>query len=442
MKLSRKVLTISFILTFIITTAVVYYFHFQNRQQLSQTVELYSDLLEETVGGIILNIDVFSKIIERNPYSLTDSELEEMANTVIGKQGIQSVLFAPNAIITHVFPDVIDKNSIGADIFASPSKIHEARIALETKETTAFGPYDCVLHEDCDSQYVLFHKPVFIFDKNGDESFWGFIAFSIIPNHSDSKLGLSMLSRANYEYQLSIMSEGRIFRTLVKTQDYNDKKAVRAPISLSNRKWELAISAPVPNYQQFTIMSFFFLGIVISLLIYVLIGHQTKIQNSLIESAETDQLTGTYNRRMFDIIEEKIRLKTMEPFTLFYLDLNKFKEINDTYGHQTGDLLLIAFSQRIRMNIKNEDILIRFGGDEFIIISRNMTEEKNILSFVHRLNEIMKIPYCFNSVHLHSSASIGYAQYPNDGLDCQILLLKADEQMYKEKQSSKGTKDE
>ncbi|GGA40519.1 GGDEF domain-containing protein [Psychrobacillus lasiicapitis] len=152
--------------------------------------------------------------------------------------------------------------------------------------------------------------------------------------------------------------------------------------------------------------------------------------------SERDPLTNTYNRRTLERNFNKISKKFVgEGYSLgvIMLDLNNFKEVNDQYGHQKGDELLILIASKLTNFVKKNDLVARWGGDEFVILVSNITEEfgtdytQNLLKNIKEHN-----PSEFTSI----GASIGYAVYPRDGDNLQKLIQIADSGMYKEKRYS------
>ncbi|WP_158583022.1 bifunctional diguanylate cyclase/phosphodiesterase [Lysinibacillus yapensis] len=150
-----------------------------------------------------------------------------------------------------------------------------------------------------------------------------------------------------------------------------------------------------------------------------------------------DPLTGVTNRRYFtDYLNKAIEREKSKNGTLalLYLDLDKFKEINDTKGHDVGDELLKQFANRLSKNIREMDIVCRVGGDEFLILIDGVESEQIIREIIKRLHEKLMVPYSINGLKISVYASIGVARFPADGQDSKILISKADKALYQAKQ--------
>jgi len=155
-----------------------------------------------------------------------------------------------------------------------------------------------------------------------------------------------------------------------------------------------------------------------------------------------DELTGLPNRRLFNDRFE-IALSTAhrnkQLAVVLFLDLDRFKQINDSLGHNVGDELLIAAAGRIKRAIKEGDTVSRFGGDEFVILLTEMDSVKDIVGVIERLTHVLNEPYEFKSMELQVTSSIGAAVYPHDGEDADTLLKHADTAMYKAKDSGRNS---
>ncbi|WP_236734317.1 GGDEF domain-containing protein [Aliivibrio fischeri] len=146
------------------------------------------------------------------------------------------------------------------------------------------------------------------------------------------------------------------------------------------------------------------------------------------ELSYVDSLTGIYNRRAFD----KDAKKNFKSSILFFCDLNGFKKINDIYGHEIGDQLLIEVSKRMTSFIDNKGTVYRLGGDEFSILL-NKNESVDVDVFINNLFEIISESLSLSDVVINIGISTGYSVYPVDGLILEDLIRIADKRMYQAK---------
>lgn len=159
-------------------------------------------------------------------------------------------------------------------------------------------------------------------------------------------------------------------------------------------------------------------------------------EDQLIYMVTHDLMTGAVNRSsLFTAIDRAIEQGGVlkQSFAVLYLDLDKFKDINDTYGHSVGDELLIEFVKRIDLNIREQDVLGRVGGDEFILLLNDLTKEQVEVIAKRMLANISK-PYVINDIEIAITLSIGIAMFPEDGQQTNLLIQRADRALYHAKE--------
>lgn len=128
-----------------------------------------------------------------------------------------------------------------------------------------------------------------------------------------------------------------------------------------------------------------------------------------------------------------------QSFTLLFIDLDHFKEVNDNFGHDMGDKLLMEVSSRLKKIIRNADFVARIGGDEFTIILWQLKDKENIAKIAKKINHNLSEPFEIDSETFHISASIGISIYPNDGFESLTLIRAADKAMYYVKKHGKNS---
>ncbi len=157
--------------------------------------------------------------------------------------------------------------------------------------------------------------------------------------------------------------------------------------------------------------------------------------------AHFDALTSLPNRILLqDHFKYALSLvkRNNDKLAVIFLDLDHFKDINDTLGHSIGDLLLIEVAKRLQSTLREEDTLSRLGGDEFILILPG-TDSRGAANVSQKLLSIMAKPYHIDSFELTVTGSVGVALYPNDGTDFEVLSQKADTAMYRAKQEGRNS---
>ena len=167
--------------------------------------------------------------------------------------------------------------------------------------------------------------------------------------------------------------------------------------------------------------------------LFRLIAHaEEKRRRDLIQQATHDQLTKLPNRSYLHQNIFNWIYKDAPAFSLFYLDMDHFKNINDSFGHQFGDYVLIEITHRLRTLTTSHSLIIRYGGDEFVLIT-HMHEHEEILSFATRLIDSLSQPYDVNELHFNIGVSIGVAIYPEHGESLDMILRASDIALYESK---------
>ena len=149
--------------------------------------------------------------------------------------------------------------------------------------------------------------------------------------------------------------------------------------------------------------------------------------------ARTDELTGLTNRRGFlQTLEDQLHRHPARPVAVLMLDLDRFKDLNDTLGHATGDALLSQLGPRLAAALRPADTLARLGGDEFAVLCPG-AGGTGARAVARRLQDALQAPFALGGLELHDDASIGIATYPADGGTVEELLQRADVAMYQAK---------
>jgi len=164
-----------------------------------------------------------------------------------------------------------------------------------------------------------------------------------------------------------------------------------------------------------------------------------RLSSDLQRRSDFDLLTEIHNRfsleRYLDAQIEEARDKA-GIFGLIYIDLNKFKEVNDVHGHLVGDMYLREAAQRMKRQLRSHDMLARLGGDEFAVLVPMIHSHAELAEIADRVEHSFDAPFTFTSSVLHGSASVGFALYPKDGSTKDSLLSAADAAMYLVKQTA------
>lgn len=180
------------------------------------------------------------------------------------------------------------------------------------------------------------------------------------------------------------------------------------------------------------------IGFVVAVVVFF---YTTRISREREQLATHDVLTGLPNRALFldRLGQSLIRAKRNNTLVgVMFIDLDRFKRVNDTLGHSSGDQLICEVAKRLRHAARADDIVSRLGGDEFVVVIGDISHTRHILQVVEKMLGVASSPYHIAGHDLFCSCSIGISVYPSDGEDTSTLLMHADTAMYHAKNSGRN----
>lgn len=171
------------------------------------------------------------------------------------------------------------------------------------------------------------------------------------------------------------------------------------------------------------------------------ITERHRLEERLAYLASYDTLTGLPNRSLFGdrLAQAMARTnRSTNRLALLLLDLDRFKEVNDTFGHSIGDMLLKLVANRLQQGLREADTIARLGGDEFTMILENIGDTDAAARVAYKVREVFTQPFTLHTHQLSITPSIGIAYYPDDAQDAELLLRNADIAMYYAKRTGTG----
>lgn len=172
------------------------------------------------------------------------------------------------------------------------------------------------------------------------------------------------------------------------------------------------------------------------------ITERKSLEEKLQFQALHDDLTKLPNRNCFyEQLNKTIEhaSNTNAAFGVIFLDLDRFKEINDTLGHSAGDELLKAVADRLRQTVRQSDLVARLGGDEFVVILQHLNKSSDCIKVAEKIKDSFSKPFLLGDYDLYITPSMGISVYPDNGMDAETLVKHADTAMYQAKQHGKNT---
>ena len=171
------------------------------------------------------------------------------------------------------------------------------------------------------------------------------------------------------------------------------------------------------------------------------ISERKAVEERMLYLARHDALTGLPNRMLFqDRLQQAIASAERQhgSVALLFLDLDRFKNVNDALGHHHGDMLLQEVARRIQLSVRSSDTVSRLGGDEYVILLLDMDDLGDIMQVANKLIEAIANPYQLETHSVHLTTSVGVSVYPQDGTDSETLIKNADTAMYQAKDAGRN----
>lgn len=383
--------------------------------------------VQYAIDSRLLNTEILEMIIVNNHGTVTDFEM--IAERLYENDpAIRCLQLAPAGIVSYVYPLEGNESAFGS-LFDHPDRRAEAVYARDTGKMTLAGPYEL----SQGGTGLVARNPIYLENGQQEITFWGFSVVVLNVPEVFNKAELENLSDQGYSYRIyRIKPENEEVQIISNNTESDMSEAVEGEITVPNGTWYLRLRPKSGWISWKSIVLESIVALILNILLILLTyGGLTIIQQKkmMTELANTDPLTGLYNVRYFMTTIKQLH-ERKQPFGVIYLDLNKFKEVNDQYGHDMGDKVLVEVAVRIEDCLKKEDILFRIGGDEFCIV----VMDTNPCAFYHALMEeiVERIsrPFTVSDIILFPGISCGYSRYPEDQLNIESLIQEADRNMY------------
>ncbi len=380
-------------------------------------------------GGMILE-----SLVRYLDFDFDKDTFDYVAEDWFNENTMISISYMPEGVVQWIYPPTKDNNNVlGLNVFEFEGTRKGALESKNNKSIMISGPIELQSGE----LGLTVRTPIY----TNQGSFWGFVsvlydskmvAYDAIEANSIEGMGYKFAIHSNYD--------GNVI-PLLASDNFDYEKAYFTEVTIAENDWEFYLYSE--EYER-QIVWFFVERIIeaIGLCAMIFMGVMIlqKRQKLVYEQIYLDQLTRLYNRKKMDAIVGKEKDSKKGGFSIFYIDLNKFKPVNDMYGHAVGDKLLIAFASRLIHRFDESATRIRMGGDEFVLIIDTELDEDSILKVKDRIVFLAEEEFFIDHLTIRISASIGFATSPKDGTTIAEVLEKADNMMYEEKQKKKESR--
>ncbi len=425
MRVSKKIY-----LALLLLSCISVYFHaqnflksvYENEQELS---ELYTIRIYNSVNQVVIDTKILDEMFQLFGNDISEEQFLAVARIIFKPNYFSLISYQPQGVIKYIYPKKLYKWTLGIDILQEKATQIEALFAKTSGRTVLSGPYTLGAYEG-----LVARRPVYTMQQD-KKIFWGFISVGFdVKKLLNDVVEIGALSTFKMHYAIDTIYKDKHI-PVIKSDGFIEEKAHKRIFTVGDQTWVFYVhSADALENIFIVIFSFLSLYIFISTIIYILIKNFEEKHDKIKRLNYIDALTQAYNRKTIDEYFENYAEQIKHGFTLFYIDLNDFKPVNDTHGHEVGDKLLIAYVERVRHNFSSDTIVARMGGDEFVIIIHKHLPQVALESIVRRIEALSSEKFYLDGIKVKISASIGYVQCPQEGSTMSELLAKADERMY------------
>jgi len=465
-KIRKDYIFRSFILTFLITLLLLLPIgllldrHYKNvllnskKENIKSELERYSILLSREINqkfSLLNALEVFTKENWNN--KISESGFKKFAYGLFSStSGIRNLVIAPDGINKYVYPVKDNEETVGHNLIKDKrSNVRQAvQKTINNREFVASGPYK--LRQG--GEGIILRKALY---KN--DNFWGLVTMAL---NMETIYEYIKLENQNSSINIALKRKDKVFfgennlfekSPIITTVEFQGGKFTIGGIPEKN--WYSSIENDLQIYR----LIIFSIIILLVIIVYIVSYRNFKIQavvnektrylkemNSLLQEKENvikvekdlieyqayhDQLTELYNRRFFEEEIERLDTKRQLPISIIMADVNGLKIINDTYGHSAGDELLEKTAEILNDSIRQEDILARWAGDEFVILLPQTTLKKAQKIMKRMKEECEKV----GEKDIPISIGMGVATKKRVDQNIKKVLEEADNNMYQNKLS-------
>lgn len=404
--------------------------------ELRSQVLLAKSKLESALFRDVFLVDSLATLFNIDPQSSGENFYEISTRLLERAENVRNVGMAPNDILEKNYPVEGNEKAIGLDFRTVPSQYETVQAARQAQDIFLAGPLELVQG----GRALIARVPVFT-DYPANENYWGSLSVVIDYESLMESAGLSRIDNAEIAIR-GRNGKGRDGEVFEGTPETFANAEYQGPVVVPNGEWWLAanfkdsLTKEQENLLQLGRWSL--IGIYV--LLFCSVCMLWIFYRAERHRANEDFLTGLSNRRFALSYLNRLMSEGNDRnrFCVLTIDLNDFKAINDTHGHDTGDDMLKLVARGLETAVRASDIVARMGGDEFLVILNRCKDKEQADKIIDKIRaQVERQHIQAHGLILYPSLSIGCACNSEGGQDKATLLKLADERMYENKLSIK-----
>ena len=353
---------------------------------------------------------------------LDDKKLSAMLGDLyIRTKHVRNLAVAVGYKLTYVYPIKSNEKAVGIDYHDFPQQWPQIQQAVRTREGVLSGPVDLVQG----GRGLIYRYPIFI-----EGEYWGLLS-TVINTDSFFKAAFNNLADSEYDFAIRVKNSDNVFYG--NPALFKNPKALISDSDLPNVQWQWAVLQKTEKTSGLIFITRL-MSVVISLLLATLAYFFLSERKTLTSQAMQDSLTGLANRRLLDfrMAQSFAQAKRFNRLmAIMYIDIDHFKKLNDSYGHDIGDELLKTVAIKLNDCIRDVDTLSRVGGDEFVIVLEELHQIRDANMIAEKIMACFSEDVVVRSERIKVTLSIGIAIYDHRSEETlESLMKKADIALY------------
>lgn len=347
-----------------------------------------------------------------------------LADLYARTKNVRNLAVAIGYTITYMYPISSNEKAIGVDYRNLPQQWPKVKEAIDRHQGVLTGPLDLVQG----GRGLIYRYPVYI-----EQKYWGLLSTVI---NSDAFFASAFQHLLSDEFDFAIRDKASARGVYGDVALFNRPGALITTGDFPDAAWEWVVLPRAEKASQLIVIARL-MGIVIAVLLSALVYFLLRERKMLTALAMHDSLTGLANRRLLDFRLEQALAhakRFRRSLAILFVDIDHFKKLNDTYGHDVGDALLKVIAVRLTSAIRDVDTVSRISGDEFVIVLDELNDVNDANIVAAKIVQLFKEPAEVLGERVPMSVSIGVAAFGQDGEETtKRLLKKADIALYEAK---------
>ncbi|MCC5895657.1 MAG: sensor domain-containing diguanylate cyclase [Alkalibacterium sp.] len=405
-------------------------YHQEQRTQARDHLTLIREELQSELDNSLFYADFIEMIIRQNP-AISEPELREYARFIVERnQLIDNVTVAKDGIIHFIYPSAGNEAVIGMDLFDDETSVSSIEQAVNSGTAFTQGPSESV-----QGGLKIFNRTPVFTESVSAENLWGFASVTV---DFEELITSTLKNHQHPDYHFSMMVESEnSLPFILGREDLFSRENVMQTITLPDNHWTLAV-APVNGWvaREASLNSELTVSYVLISIIFMLVFFFSAQYVSKRDLSRKDALTGLLNKHTFELSAKRLLKYSTQKNGILLIDFNDFKRINDEHGHLAGDRVLKESARRMKEIVKQSDRVGRIGGDEFMIMVRDVRNEGNLEKIADRIVAHVEQPVIHNAKLIDFTVSVGFMMTTNTEAFDNVYEL-VDKKMYKHKEGNK-----